>query len=126
MKKIILLLFAASTVTANAQSLKDALFGGKLKNDSGSVVRKGDDLSTKIDTAKKKPADADKVKITSIVKDSSATVVVTQKDAATNVTVADNNNTPATNAAGVNNVPANNTVNSAPRDNNKIWKEYMD
>ena len=55
MKKWILFLLLVSTVTANAQSLKDALYGGKLKNDSSSVIRKTDDLSTKIDTSRKKP-----------------------------------------------------------------------
>ncbi|MES1224991.1 MAG: hypothetical protein ABUT20_56405, partial [Bacteroidota bacterium] len=64
MKKIILLLAVVISVTANAQSLKDLLYSGKLKSDTGSVVRKTDDLSTKIDTAKKKPAELQIVKST--------------------------------------------------------------
>lgn len=122
MKKIILLLMTISAVSVNAQSLKDALFGGKLKNDSGSVVRKGDDLSTKIDTTKKKPAEA--AKINPVAKDSSTSVVSTQKDAssATGKTLTDNNNVSSNNTT-----PAgNSTANTVPRDNNKIWKEYMD
>lgn len=55
MKKGFLLLLLCSSVFVNAQSLKDALFSGKLKNDAGTVIRKGDDLSTKIDTATRKP-----------------------------------------------------------------------
>ena len=47
MKKVMLFLFVAFTVTANAQSLKDALFSGKLKTDSGTVIKKGDDLINK-------------------------------------------------------------------------------
>ena len=53
MKKGFLLLLLISSFFANAQSLKEALYGGKLKNEAGTVIRKGDDLSTKIDTATK-------------------------------------------------------------------------
>jgi hypothetical protein len=45
MKKGILLLLLISSLFADAQSLKDALYGGKLKNQPGTVVRKGDDLA---------------------------------------------------------------------------------
>ncbi|HEV7332989.1 MAG TPA: hypothetical protein VGN63_18275 [Flavisolibacter sp.] len=45
MKKGILLLFLISSLFADAQSLKEALYGGKLKNQPGTVVRKGDDLA---------------------------------------------------------------------------------
>jgi hypothetical protein len=113
MKKIILLLMVASSVGANAQSLKDALYGGKLKNDSGTVVRKGDDLSTKIDTTtKKKTIDTDKTRLTAAtVKDSSINIAADKMDA---TATADNTTAPV------------NSTTTAPRDNNKIWKEYMD
>ncbi|MDQ3277948.1 MAG: hypothetical protein M3Q06_06465 [Bacteroidota bacterium] len=45
MKKGILLLLLISSLFADAQSLKEALYGGKLKNQPGTVVRKGDDLA---------------------------------------------------------------------------------
>src|SRR5690349_11407915 len=104
MKKIFLLLTIITGLKSNSQSLKDALFGGKLKNDSNSVVRKTDDLSTKIDTARKKPVEPEKPKpviTTSTVDTGSATLTT-----ATNVTTS----TPA-------------TVN---KDNIKLWKEFMD
>ena len=72
MKKGILLLFVITAVTANAQTLKDALYGGKLKTDSGTVIKKGDDLSTKIDTSRKKPVEPEKTKLTLVVADSAA------------------------------------------------------
>lgn len=58
MKNIIsFLLLLAVGITANAQSqpksLKDLLYSGKLKLDSTSVIRKDDDLSSKIDTSTK-------------------------------------------------------------------------
>ena len=111
----------AGTFAANAQSLKDALYGGKLKNDSGTVVRKGDDLSTKIDTTtKKKIADPEKTKITTAVRDSSTNISIIQTDSVATVAnpgvVTADNNTPTNN----------NTVAAGPRDNNKVWKEYID
>ncbi len=112
MKKIIFFLLVISSVTinVNGQKLKDLLYGGKLKNDSGTVIRKTDDLSTKIDTTTKKPVEPEKINpptATTSVGDSSVNKTTPPTDAAT----------PAANK------PENNT---APKDNNKIWKEYMD
>ncbi|HQV60015.1 MAG TPA: hypothetical protein PLG08_04535 [Chitinophagaceae bacterium] len=107
MKKGILFLLLVSTLTSNAQSLKDALYGGKLKTDSGTVIKKGDDLSSKIDTSKKKPVEPEKTKITAVAMDSSITKMTVQTDS----------------AAIVVNKLDNNTVS---KDNNKIWKEFMD
>ena len=73
MKKGILFLLLVTTLTSNAQSLKDGLYGGKLKTDSGTVIKKGDDLSSKIDTSKKKPVEPEKTKITAVAMDSSIT-----------------------------------------------------
>ena len=108
MKKWILFLLLVSTVTANAQSLKDALYGGKLKNDSSSVIRKTDDLSTKIDTSRKKPVEQEKIKLTTVASDSSI-----------------NKMTAATGSVGI--VAADKKDNNAStKDNNKLWKEFVD
>lgn len=57
MKKAFLLLALFASFLVDAQSLKEALFSGKLKNEPGTVIRKGDDLSTKMDTVvRKSPA----------------------------------------------------------------------
>jgi hypothetical protein len=107
MKKGILFLLVVTTVTANAQSLKDALYGGKLKKDSGTVIRKGDDLSSKIDTSQKKQVEPEKNKLTVVTMDSSAKKMTAQTDSAvTTVDKMDNN--------------------VAAKDNNKIWKQFMD
>src|SRR4051812_42051893 len=94
MKKGILLLLLISSVFAHSQSLKDALFGGKLKNDPGTVIRKGDDLSAKIDTAHKLAAvDTVKAKLPSMTGD---TATATKLAVATDVTSgADRKDTPA-------------------------------
>ncbi|MBK9380441.1 MAG: hypothetical protein IPN39_03860 [Chitinophagaceae bacterium] len=107
MKKGILFLLLVTTITSNAQSLKDALYGGKLKTDSGTVIKKGDDLSSKIDTSKKKPVEPEKTKITAVAMDSSITKMAVQTDSAAIVVKKLDNNT-------------------VSKDNNKIWKEFMD
>ncbi len=106
MKAVILLAILFASVSANSQTkLKDLLYGGKLKMDSGSVIRKDDDLSTKIDTSTKKP-----------VEQSKATVV----DAAT----------PDLGTNGLPIVPDTSTAlkdpATAPKVNNKSWKEFID
>ncbi|HYC27296.1 MAG TPA: hypothetical protein VEB42_00755, partial [Chitinophagaceae bacterium] len=53
MKTVILSVMLLSGFTLNAQSLKDLLYSGKLKKDSSGVIRKTDDLSSKIDTVQK-------------------------------------------------------------------------
>lgn len=75
MKKGILILLLLCSVLADAQSLKDALFSGRLKNDNNSVIRKGDDLSAKmVDTTRKATVDtvirfkADSLTLDSIAK----------------------------------------------------------
>src|SRR5688500_12050673 len=71
MKKAIVFLFLIIAVSADAQSLKDLLYSGKLKKDSNVVIRKGDDLSSRIDTGQKKPAEQEIAKNTTTPGDSS-------------------------------------------------------
>lgn len=139
MKKAILLLLLASSGFVHAQSLKEALFSGKLKNQPGTVIRKGDDLSTKMDTATHKdtveiaavkgvvPAfDTPKANL-NLNADSVGTVSADNKTAS-----ASNNNNAATTAnppeagtaAATTGVAAGATA--APKNNNVLWKEYVD
>lgn len=106
MKAVILMAVLLASVAANSQTkLKDLLYGGKLKMDSGTVIRKDDDLSTKIDTSTKKPVEQPKA------------VVV---DAAT----------PDLGTNGLPIVPDTSTAlkdpATAPKVNNKSWKEFID
>jgi hypothetical protein len=108
MKKGILLILLASSVIAKGQTLKDALYGGKLKTDTGTVIRKGEDLSSKIDSNRKKPVEPEKQKVVTVAKDSSMKGSAVQTDSVK-----------TTGAVTVETaVPA--------KDNNKIWKEYAD
>lgn len=109
MKKIILFCIVISAISANGQqSLKDALFSGKLKMDTGKVIRRTDDLSTKIDTTTRKPVEPEKTQQAVLLPGDSLTISpATQQSDPTATAV-----TPATNAA--------------PKDNNTIWKEYIE
>jgi hypothetical protein len=113
MKLVILLAGLVCVVSADAQSLKEALYSGKLKLDTGTVIRKGDDLSSKIDTSRKlqvvEPPKTASAPMT--LKDSSGTLVLapSQPDVVTA--------TPGV----VSQVPVN-----ISKDNNKIWKDYVD
>jgi hypothetical protein len=108
MKTGILFLLLVSAVTADAQTLKDILYSGKLKSDTNTVIRKGDDLSSKIDTSKKKPVEPEKIKTAISSKDASTKGAVGQTDAAAVAGADKKDNIVAT------------------KDNNKIWKEYLD
>ena len=97
------------SVIANAQSLKDALYGGKLKNDSGSVVHKTDDLKTKIDSTKKKPVEPEKKQVATIIKDSTGKSIA------------------AGDSVKFNPVTSNNVDVVAPaKTNTQIWKTFID
>jgi len=125
MKKGILLLLLISSVFAHSQSLKEALFSGKLKNDPGTVIRKGEDLSTKIDTAQKLVA-VDTVK---------AKLYTTNRDTAAKLAQA---TATAPNIVGKDTMVASGTTNAeatesavataavAPKDNNVIWRTFVD
>src|SRR4030095_5941811 len=105
MKKVSLFFVVLVSLHANGQqTLKDALFSGKLKNDS--TVRKTDDLSKKIDTSRKKPVEPEKPKLVGVVNNGGTIDSTIKLDSAKATT-------PVTAAA-------------IAKDNNKIWKEFMD
>ena len=128
MKKGLLFLLLVSSMVTQAQSLKEALFSGKLKNEAGTVIRKGDDLSTKIDTTTRKTVTADtaQTKAPLLALDSSAKKMNMAGDSTTlsNAKIKDTNAltaevTPAPAAADTA------TVAAPVKDNNVLWKEYM-
>ncbi len=107
MKKTILFLLVVLTTTIiNAQSLKEALYGGKLKTDTGSVLRKGDDLSSKIDSSRKKEVTPEK-KMDALSMDS-IKKWTTQPDSTAIAPIDKMDN------------------NAVSKDNNKLWKEFVD
>jgi hypothetical protein len=133
---IFILLMVAGAFAADAQSLKEALYKGKLKKDSTGVIRKTDDLSTKmVDTTKK--VEVVQVDTLAVIKDSAlvkniqasqasdsvVTVSKQQADTTTNVAAA-----AGTAAAGAV-VAMSDPIPPPPppvKSNNKIWKELTD
>ena len=118
-KGILLLLLIAASATLQAQSLKDLLYGGKLKNDSNSVVRKTDDLASKIDSGQKKP-------VAVAPKDSLALPL----DSAKKAPLLSDSTTPVTTVADSVVAIVEPGVKPAPalpvKTNTKLWKEYTD
>ena len=128
MKKALVFLFLVIATTSNAQSLKDLLYSGKLKKDSNVVIRKGDDLSSRIDTGQKKPAEPETAKNTTAPVDSTAKNTTGPVDS-----TAKNLNSQADPAAVTGAVAGSTAViatvpdkNAAAKNNNQILKEYMD
>lgn len=124
MKYIIFLAFVFIAGSANSQSLKDLLYSGKLKSDTGSLVKKTDDLSAKIDTSTRKPQT---VKFNNnpipLVADS---VIVTTEVVAGNPVSLNADSTSYVLAPRISDsLVAAEPVN-VTRDNNRIWKEYVD
>ena len=55
-----------SSAFVNAQSLKEALYSGTLKNEPGTVIRKGDDLTAQMDTSTRKAPAKDTLAIITV------------------------------------------------------------
>ena len=126
MKNLILLLFSvAATVAVHAQqkqSLKDLLYGGKLKKDSTGVIRSTDDLSAKIDTSTKKEPQALNANEQATQQDKNAAMPKTDVNlrAMTNSTDSLKNEPDSTGNAAV----ASNTV--PAKSNTRLLKEFTD
>jgi len=129
MKKaiLVLLVVAAGATTVQAQKLKDLLYGGKLRSDSNSVVRKSDDLSTKIDTAQKKTVAAP---MAPTAVDSTGNVArpAASPAAAPATAAADQKDSDAVvdSVAKAEGEPAEAAGPTPVKSNNRIWKEYSD
>lgn len=99
-----------SLVSQGQQSLKDALFSGRLKNDSGSVLRKGEDLTTKMDSVSR-------------VKTIEQSIAKTNTPSTpNNIQASGNENAVQGNA----NNPSTPAAKNTSKDNTAVWKEYMD
>lgn len=98
MKTIILILLLAMGFSVKAQSLKDALFKGNLKSDTGMLVKKGDSLKLIPDSLVKKRTD-------------SARQTAKTVDSIKKVTA---DSTLAVNRA------------NAPKNNDELWKKFIE
>lgn len=127
MKKIFLLLLLAPAVFVQAQSLKEALYSGKLKNEPGTVIRKSDDLASKMDTTQKvAPVETFNANAPLPEADSSTKRVTTQTEPAApaNTDIKDNSVDAAQAVAPAAVVVP--TAAVATKNNNAMLKLYMD
>ncbi len=110
---IVFAILLISGFSLTAQSLRDALYSGKLKSDTGTVVRKTDDLSTKIDTAARKPP---------VVETQSTTLAAIATDSIAGVKT-EHSVAGMPGEAGT----ADNAVTTAtPKNNTEAWKDYAE
>lgn len=132
MKAIVLFTVLFFAVSAKSQSLKEALFGGKLKSDTGTVIRQGDSTMIKesmaqkivedsVKAVEKKVADSMKV-VQKVIADSirKETIAVEKAKA-----IAEGRDTTAIVAALSRDETAP-TEKTIPKDNNRIWKSFID
>lgn len=121
-------LLLISSILGEAQSLKEALYGGKLKNQPGSVIRKGEDLTSKMDTTRKTPTnDTGITKATLLTADSLTKRGTIQTDSAIIPDVNKKDNiSGSTITAPSNTANASKESMAALKDNNVAWKEYID
>ena len=120
MKKAVLFLLLVYSFSAKAQTLKELLYSGKLKKDSGIVIRSTDDLKSKIDTVTKK-AEPEKATIAATTGDSAAKTANTTIDPVTGSIEA--KDSVAVAATPVSAAPIASPPAKSP---NKVWKEYTD
>jgi hypothetical protein len=130
MKKGILFLLLFVSVFAEAQSLKEALFRGKLKNDNNTVIRKGDDLSKVApDTTRKVAPDSTLAKTGTIIADSTIRAAALAGDTAAIAAVRSADSTAAaldtTMVAATEPAEPVNTA-AITKDNNAVWKTFVD
>lgn len=124
MKNTLVLLALLITATVNGQSLKDLLFSGKMKSDSNSVIRKGDDLKDKIDTGTRKPVPKPDSIAGLVKKDSSAapaTVKQVAPAAMPDSAAMVNGTVPGAQTLPAPAAPVNPNV-----ENNRRWKQFVD
>lgn len=90
-------------LSANGQSLKDALFGGKLKSDTGMVLKKGDSLQLLPDSLVKKRMDS--------LKQAAKAPAALKNNPAGSVSDSTAAKSPVTNA---------------PKNNDQLWKGFIE
>jgi hypothetical protein len=123
MKLLTLVIVTLLAFSANSQSLKEALYSGKLKADTGAVLRKGDSTKIKENMAQKVTEDSVKKEAIAVAKENAiaegkdtSAITATVDPLSGAVTIIED--TVAKEAAAA--------AKAAPKDNNEIWKLYMD
>ncbi|MGZ5219373.1 MAG: hypothetical protein ACXWWD_10955 [Chitinophagaceae bacterium] len=138
MKAIVLITFILLAYSAKSQSLKEALYSGKLKADTGAVIRKGDSLKIQENMAQKIIADsinkvvADSLKLVadSIKKEAIETAKKEAIEVAKEKAIAEGKDTTNIDTIAVINAMNAETAKAenkaVSKDNTVVWKTYID
>ncbi|MGZ8509095.1 MAG: hypothetical protein ACXWWA_01910 [Chitinophagaceae bacterium] len=138
MKAIVLITFILLAYSAKSQSLKEALYSGKLKADTGAVIRKGDSLKIQENMAQKIIADsinkvvADSLKLVadSIKKEAIETAKNEAIEVAKEKAIAEGKDTTNIDTIAVINAMNAETAKAenkaVSKDNTVVWKTYID
>lgn len=118
MKAIVLFTLILLAFSSKSQSLKEALYGGKLKADTGAVIRKGDSLKIQENMAQKIEDDSVKVAQKIIADSIKREAIVIEKQKA----IAEGKDTSAIGKADE--IAA--AEKAIPADNNTVWKTFID
>lgn len=125
MKALVLASVLLLAFSANGQSLKEALFSGKLKADTGAVLRRGDTATIRENMAQKeadlliedslKKVAADSIREEALAIKKEKALAAGQDTSAVTLTAEDTAQLANPNA-----------VAEAPKDNNTIWQSFVD
>ena len=126
MKTIILFTVLLVAISAKSQSLLDAVYGGKLKADTGAVLRKGDSLKIKENMAQKVIADSVRKDSVAVVRAAAAIEKQNASISGKDTAAGKNTSVVATTNDAVVPVESMPAEKAAPKDNNKIWKVFID
>jgi hypothetical protein len=123
MKFVAVLAFALVAFSAQSQSLKEALYGGRLKADTGAVLRRGDSAKIRENMAQKVIEDSVKSEAIAVAKEAA---IAEGKDTTGMTASVDPLSGEVTVSVDSSLVTAAAAEKAAPKDNNEAWKLYMD
>ncbi|RPD43563.1 hypothetical protein [Paracnuella aquatica] len=131
MKKGILAVLLMGSLAVQGQSLRDALYSGRLKAQPGTVIRKGDDLkSLMVDSVQQKASRDSAAMVASTVMDSAARSGVVATDSTRSTAAANANDVVVVDSGATATAEPEATATPAapapkPKDNNALVRDYM-
>lgn len=124
MKSFVFVFVLLLAFSAQSQSLKEALYGGKLKADTGAVIRKGDSAKIQENMAQKQADLVAEESVRKATADSIAQVALAAKKEKA-LAAGEDTTTITLTAADTASLTAP-VADLTPKDNNTIWKSFID
>lgn len=124
MKALLFVFVIFLAISAQSQSLKEALYDGKLKADTGAVIRKGDSATIRENMAMKAAEVATEDSMKKVAADSIVQEALAAKKE--KALAAGEDTTSITLTAADTAALTAPVVDATPKDNNTIWKSFID